>query len=46
MYNQIYSIVEDFIKAVEQDKNFSFLLKTGTESEVQKEDFQLHRLYH
>ena len=27
MYNQIYSIVEDFIKAVEQDKNFSFLLK-------------------
>ena len=27
MYNQIYSIVDDFIKAVEQDKNFSFLLK-------------------
>lgn len=27
MYNQIYSIVNDFIKAVEQDKNFSVLLK-------------------
>ena len=27
MYNQIYSIVNEFIKAVEQDKNFSFLLK-------------------
>ena len=27
MYNQIYSIINDFIKAVEQDKNFSVLLK-------------------
>ena len=28
MYNQIYSIVEEvFIESVEQDKNFSFLLK-------------------
>mgnify|MGYP006916205708 CR=1 FL=1 len=27
MYNQIYSIVDDFIKAVEQDKNFSSLLR-------------------
>lgn len=27
MYNQIYSTVDDFIKAVEVDKNFSFLIK-------------------
>ena len=27
MYNQIYSIVNDFIKAVEQDKNFFILLR-------------------
>ncbi len=27
MYNQIYSIINDFIKAFEQDKNFSVLLK-------------------
>ena len=27
MYNQIYSIVNVFIKAVEQDKNFSVLIK-------------------
>lgn len=27
MYNNIYSIVYDFIKAIEQDVNFSFLLK-------------------
>ena len=27
MYNQIYNIVDDFIKAVEQDKSFSSLLR-------------------
>ena len=27
MYNQIYSIVDDFIKAVEKARNFSILLK-------------------
>ena len=46
MYNQIFSIVNDFIKAVEQDKNFSIFLRNWKESVDQKEDFKLHRLYH
>ena len=27
MYNHIYSIVEDFVKAVEQEKNYSIFLE-------------------
>lgn len=27
MYNQVYNIINEFIKVLEQDKNYSFLLK-------------------
>ena len=49
MYNHIYSIVEDFVKAVEaveQEKSIQFFWNTGTENAGLKEGCQLPKLFH
>ena len=46
MYNHIYSIVEDFVKAVEQEKKYSIFLEHWNGNAVLKEGCQLPKSFH